>query len=174
MSKYTQAETSKDRKHASNQRARWRFSRRGRGHRTTTACRTSASIRGRRLTDRKLSGFSPGQIFIQTEDWPKWIQRFERFHKATRLDKGSGENQVNTLIYTMGEQADDVFISSELTTEQEKNCDKVKEKFENYLRKEMLSSSKRNLIHETSKKEGRWTVSLQSCMASRDTAISER
>ena len=28
--------------------------------------RTSASIRGRRSTDRKLSGFSPGKIFIQT------------------------------------------------------------------------------------------------------------
>ena len=56
----------------------------------------------------------------------------ERFHKATGLDKQSDENQVNTLIYTMGDQADDVHISCELTQEQEKSFEEVKEKFENY------------------------------------------
>ena len=57
---------------------------------------------------------SPSDKFsFRPEDWLRWIQRFERFRKATGLDKRSGENQVNTLIYTMGEQADDVFISFE-------------------------------------------------------------
>ena len=44
------------------------------------------------------------------------------------LYKQSGMNQVNTLIYTMGKQADDIFIMFELTTEEEKNYKEVKEK----------------------------------------------
>ena len=66
---------------------------------------------------------STGEVFR----WPKWIQRFERFRKATGLDKQSDENQVNTLIYTLGEQADDIFISFEFTAEQEKSYEEVKE-----------------------------------------------
>ena len=42
----------------------------------------------------------------------------------------------------MGEQADDIFISFKFTTEQEKNYEEVKEKFENYF------VVKRNIIFE--------------------------
>jgi len=79
---------------------------------------------------------------FKPEALPKWIQRFERFRKATGLDKQSGENQVNTLIYTMGEQVDDIFISFEFTTEQEKSYEEVKERFENHF------IVKRNVIFE--------------------------
>ena len=44
----------------------------------------------------------PEKFAFKPENWLKWIQRFERFRKATGLDKQTGENQVNTLIYTMG------------------------------------------------------------------------
>ena len=87
----------------------------------------------------------PEKFSFKPEDWPKWIQRFDRFCKATGLDKETGENQVNTLIYTMGEQADDIFISFEFTAEQEKNYEEVKEKFENYF------IVKRNIIFERAK-----------------------
>ena len=69
----------------------------------------------------------PKKFSFKPEEWPKWIQRFERFRKATGLDKQSGKNQVNTLIYTMGEQSDDIFISFEFTSEQEKSYEEVKE-----------------------------------------------
>ena len=36
------------------------------------------------------------------------------------------------LIYTMGKQVDDIFISFKFPTKQEKNYEEVKEKFENY------------------------------------------
>ena len=45
----------------------------------------------------------PEKFSFKPEDWPKWIQRFERFRKATGLEKRSGKNQVNTLIYAMGD-----------------------------------------------------------------------
>ena len=44
----------------------------------------------------------PEKFSFKPEEWPKWIQRFETFRKATGLDKQSDKNQVNTLIYTMG------------------------------------------------------------------------
>ena len=73
------------------------------------------------------------------------IQRFERFRKATGIDKQTGETQANTLIYTMGEQADDIFISFKFTAEQEKNSEEVKKKFENYF------IAKRNIIFDRPK-----------------------
>ena len=50
------------------------------------------------------------------------------------------------MIYTLGEQADDIFISFKLTTKKEKNNNsEVKEKFENYF------IAKRNIIFERAK-----------------------
>ena len=62
---------------------------------------------------------TPPELFnFKAGDWPKWIQRFERFRKATGLDEKKGENQVNTLIYSMGQQADDIFASFTLNEEE--------------------------------------------------------
>ena len=89
---------------------------------------------------------TPSEKFsFKPQEWPKWIHRFERIRKATGLDKQTSENQVNTLIYTMSEQADNTFISFEFTAEQEKNYEEVNEKFENYF------IVKRNIIFERAK-----------------------
>jgi len=84
----------------------------------------------------------PEKFSFKPEEWQKWTQRFERFRKAIGHDKQSGENQVSTLIYTMGEQADHIFISFEFTAEQEKSYEEVKERFENHF------IVKRNVIFE--------------------------
>jgi hypothetical protein len=46
--------------------------------------------------------------FHQPEEWPRRIRRFERFRSASGLDEKSEETQVNTLVYTMGDEADDI------------------------------------------------------------------
>ena len=51
--------------------------------------------------------------FGNLEEWPKWLRRFERFRQASGLTEKSEEAQVNTLIYCMGEKADDTFKLSE-------------------------------------------------------------
>ena len=51
------------------------------------------------------------------EEWPKWKKRFERYRIASGLDVQPGENQVNALLYTMGEDAEDVVTSLQLTDE---------------------------------------------------------
>ena len=57
----------------------------------------------------------PEEFSFKPEDWPRWIKRFERFRKPTGLYQKDGENQVNTLIYAMGEEADGIVISFGLT-----------------------------------------------------------
>ena len=46
--------------------------------------------------------------FSQPEEWPRWSRRFERFRQASGLIAKSPESQISTLIYTMGDKADDI------------------------------------------------------------------
>ena len=58
--------------------------------------------------------------FTQLDNWPKWIGRFERFRQASELQSKTEESQINTLIYTMADQADDIFLSFQLSEEDQK------------------------------------------------------
>ena len=58
-----------------------------------------------------------------------WIWRFEHYKSASGLEK-SPEAQVNTLIYTMGAEADDIFQSFDLSDEDKKKYTAVKAKFD--------------------------------------------
>ena len=40
--------------------------------------------------------------------WPKWLRRFERFRIASRLQNKTEQVLVETLLYAMGECADDI------------------------------------------------------------------
>ena len=62
-------------------------------------------------------------------DWTRWIRRFERFRIATELDKKDGGKQVNALIYTMGDEADDILLSFNLIHDELKHYDAVENKF---------------------------------------------
>ena len=74
--------------------------------------------------------------FKTPEDWLKRIQRFEQFRCTSGLNKKSQEIQVNTLVYSMGDEADDILSSFHLSSEDKVKYDIVKEKFD----AEMLSS----------------------------------
>ena len=82
---------------------------------------------------------------FKPEDWTRWIRRFERFRKATGLDQKSGESQVNTLVYSMGEAADYIMISFGLTADDAKQYEQVKNRFESHF------IVKRNIIFERAK-----------------------
>ena len=58
--------------------------------------------------------------FSKPEEWPKWIRRFGRFRVASGLDMKSDEMQINTLIYSMGDKADDILGSFRLSEEEVK------------------------------------------------------
>ena len=53
--------------------------------------------------------------FSQPEEWPKWSCRFERFRQASDLTVKEETSQINTLVYAMGDEADDILTSLKLT-----------------------------------------------------------
>ena len=64
--------------------------------------------------------------FSSPAEWPRWIRRFERFRIATALDEKEDEYQVNSLLYAMGDAADDVLAVLPLTDEDKKEYEAVK------------------------------------------------
>ena len=68
--------------------------------------------------------------FSSPAEWPRWIRRFERFRIATALDKKEEEYQVNSLLYAMGDAADDVLAVLPLTDADKKKYEAVKSAFE--------------------------------------------
>ena len=83
--------------------------------------------------------------FSRPEEWSKWIRRFERFRIASGLASREDDVQVNTLIYAMGDQADDVLRSFALSDMDRRKYDTVKEKFDGYFIR------RRNVIYERAK-----------------------
>ena len=75
-----------------------------------------------------------------SDEWPRWVRRFERFRTASGLISKSEESQVNTLLYSMGDAADDILLSFGLSAEELK-YKMVKEKFDEYF-------IKKNTIYE--------------------------
>jgi hypothetical protein len=56
--------------------------------------------------------------FSKGETWPNWIRRFERFRTLTELNEKEDITQINTMIYTMGDQAEDILNSFKLNATQ--------------------------------------------------------
>ena len=80
--------------------------------------------------------------FSKLEEWPKWIRRFKCFRTASGFDVKSDEMQINALICSMEDEADDTLGSFRLSEEDGKTFEDVKAKFES------LFVKKRNVIYE--------------------------
>ena len=63
--------------------------------------------------------------FSNPELWPQWARQFERFRLASELSKKSEEYQINTLVYTMGDAAEDILRSFSLSEEQLQSYESV-------------------------------------------------
>lgn len=83
--------------------------------------------------------------FTKTEDWPRWKQRFERFRAVSGLHNKPATEQVNTLIYCMGEKAEDILLSLRITADQSLQYEAVKKAFEDHF------IVRRNIIYDRSK-----------------------
>ncbi|UYV82470.1 K02A2.6-like [Cordylochernes scorpioides] len=80
--------------------------------------------------------------FSNPGDWPKWIRRFERFRQASGLINNPENEQVNMLVYCMGDNADDILLSCKIASDQLENYGKVIECFERHF------IPRRNIIYE--------------------------
>ena len=50
----------------------------------------------------------------QSELWPKWLRRFERYRYASGLSNKTEPEQVATLLYSMGDCADDILTTLDI------------------------------------------------------------
>ncbi|GBM26628.1 hypothetical protein AVEN_85228-1 [Araneus ventricosus] len=72
-------------------------------------------------------------------NWSKWKMRFERYRIASGLSTKTGNEQVNSLLYTMGEQAEDIFSSFALSETEQDDFDIVLRKFnDNFVKKNTI------------------------------------
>lgn len=97
--------------------------------------------------EERMATVGPPEQFDFTEpaEWPIWRQRFFRFRVAAKLDKESGEVQVNSLLYSMGRDAEPIygsFVFPAATETKNPQFDLVVRKFDEHL------VPKKNVIHE--------------------------
>jgi len=84
--------------------------------------------------------------FSTPAEWPKWIRRFDRYKSASGLAAKDEVEQINTLIYLMGDQAEDIFLTFTFATAgEEKKYAPVVKKFEKHF------IVRRNTIYERAK-----------------------
>ena len=85
----------------------------------------------------------PGEFdFSKPDEWPKWKRRFEQYRSASGLDAEPDARQIDTLLYCLGEGADSVLASTNITEEKRKKYEEVMAKFDSYFQ------VRRNVIFE--------------------------
>ena len=72
--------------------------------------------------------------FKSPEDWPHWKRCFEQFHVVSGLVDEGAKKQVSTLLYCLGEEAETVLASTNITDEQRKAYDAVISKFDSFFK----------------------------------------
>ncbi len=114
---------------------------------TIKAAKNSTEISNKVFKMDTLFSISPPEHFDFSDfgSWPNWIRRFERFRIAAGISERSQEYQVNSLIYTMGDKADDIMCTLALSEADRKEYDKVKEAFGKHF------VCKHNVIYERAK-----------------------
>ena len=70
--------------------------------------------------------------FSNPDSWGRWKRRFQQFRLASGLANESAERQISTLLYSMGEEAEDVLLSTDITAEQRRTYDGVVGKLDDY------------------------------------------
>ena len=83
--------------------------------------------------------------FKTLDQWSKWKQRFDQYRLASGLSGEPDERQVSTLLYCMGEDAEDTFTSTNISEDDWKLYTAVLAKFDAFFQ------VRRNTIFECAK-----------------------
>ena len=70
--------------------------------------------------------------FKKPDDWSRWKRRFQQFRIASALDTQSDSKQICTLLYSMGEEAEMVLASMNISESDSKSYVKVLGKLDEY------------------------------------------
>ena len=67
--------------------------------------------------------------FRNPDDWARWKRRFAQFREASSLDQEAETKQVNTFLYCIGDEAEEVLASTSITDDERKVYETVVSKF---------------------------------------------
>ena len=77
--------------------------------------------------------------FSKPREWGKWKNCFHQYRMASGLSEKSGEQQVSTLLYCMGEAgSEDVLNTTDISREDKKNNERVISKFTDRVRNNII------------------------------------
>ena len=83
--------------------------------------------------------------FRRPEEWTRWKRRFDRYRSVSGLNTKDDAAQINTLIYCMGDDAEDILVSFSLSEEDAKKYGTVEKKFDDHF------NPRKNVIFERAK-----------------------
>ena len=92
--------------------------------------------------------------FQNPDGWPKWKRHFEQFRVASGLATSSGPQQVSTLLYCLGPEAEDVLLSTNITEEGRKVYETVLKQFDDFFKVRVNQTLERAKFNNRSQKEG--------------------
>ena len=102
--------------------------------------------------------------FKSPDGWLKWKRRYEQYCEAAGLTAESQARQVSTLLYCLGEEANDVLTSTNVTADEQKSYAAVIAKFDTFFQ------VRRNTIFERSRFNQRIQLRVQRSLSQRFTA----
>ena len=70
--------------------------------------------------------------FSKPDKWSRWKCRFEQFRFASGVSEEDDQRQVSTLLYCLGEGAEDVLSSTNISEDERKAYSAVLKKFDNF------------------------------------------
>ena len=75
----------------------------------------------------------PGAFdFKNPDDWSRWKLRFQQYRVASGLNDQSESKQVSMLLYSLGEEAEAVLLSTNIKPSERESYSKVLEKLDGY------------------------------------------
>ena len=83
--------------------------------------------------------------FANPDSWTRWKRRFEQYRTASGLSASPALRQVTTLLYCMGDEANDVLDTTNITEDERKVYDAVIAKFDDYFKE------RKNVIFDRAK-----------------------
>ena len=80
--------------------------------------------------------------FHHPDSWSQWKKRFEQYRLASGLNDGRNKKQINTLLYCMGPDAEEILQSTNISDSDRENYQAVVKHFDDFF------SVRRNTIFE--------------------------
>ena len=102
--------------------------------------------------------------FSHPDEWPKWKQQFEQFRLALGVSTERDIRLISALLYCMGDKAEDIFASTNISEDDRKEYSKIITQFDMFFKEgKILSLREPALAAAVREKVSQWNNSSLVC-----------